>query len=261
MKQKTAIYSVVIVLVFFITFFGRRLLNSFVEVSFTADTGKLIYTYAWWVIPVVITIGVLFGFRNIIKELRIQKGFLFGFGFSFVMVLPMLISSAVMGEIDKSLSPSAFLHGTVLAGFMEEFLFRGFLFGILFRKLKWGFIPAAMLGAVIFGLGHLYQGSTIGETTGVFLVTFMGAMWFAWLFIEWNENLWIPIFMHILMNLSWLLFDVGNNALGDNSSNIFRIITIALTVVVTIVYNKRKGMSRITRKNLFINKTTMANIE
>ena len=127
------------------------------------------------------------------------------------------------------------------------------MFGILFRKVGWGFIPASIFGAVIFGLGHLYQGSTPAETLGIFFVTSMGALWFAWLFIEWNENLWIPIFLHILMNLSWTLFDVGGNALGDFYTNFFRIITIAVTVVATIAYNKRKDRFRVNRKNLFFN--------
>ena len=81
----------------------------------------------------------------------------------------------------------------------------------------------------------------------------MGAGWFAWLFIEWKENLWIPIFLHIFMNLSWVLFEVDNNALGGYVTNIFRIITIALTVIITIIYNKRKDKFSINRKNLITN--------
>ena len=103
-----------------------------------------------------------------------------------------------------------------------------------------------------FGLGHLYPGVNPGEAVGVFLVTAMGAVWFAWLYIEWENNLWVPVCLHVLMNFSWVFFDVGGSALGDSFSNIFRVITIAFTVVVTLVYNrKREGLS-ICRKNLFV---------
>ena len=254
MKQKTTIHSIIIILTFFLAFYGNKILNNFVEISLPSYAARVIYSYSWWVIPAIIVLGILFGFRNIFKELRLHKGFVFGLSFAFVLVLPMLISSAIIGEIDENINFEVLLKKTVLAGFFEEFLFRGFLFGILFRKLKWGFIPASLIGAVIFGLGHLYQGSTAGETTGIFLVTFMGAVWFAWLFIEWKENLWIPVFLHIFMNLSWVLFDVGNNALGDYVTNIFRIITIALTVIITIIYNKKKDKFSINRKILFVNK-------
>jgi len=46
---------------------------------------------------------------------------------------------------------------------------------------------------------------------------------------------------------------VDNNALGGYVTNIFRIITIALTVIITIIYNKRKDKFSINRKNLIIN--------
>jgi len=253
MKHKTLFHSIIIILTFLLAFYGNKILNNFVEISFPTYAGRLIYSYLWWVIPVIIVLSILFGFKNIFKELRLHKGFLFGLGFAFVLVLPMLISSAIIGEIDENMNFLDLFKKTVFAGFFEEFLFRGFLFGILFRKLKWGFIPASLVGALIFGLGHLYQGSNTGETIGIFLVTFMGAGWFAWLFIEWKENLWVPIFLHIFMNLSWVLFDVGNNALGGYVTNIFRIITIALTVIITIIYNKRKDKFSINRKNLITN--------
>ena len=254
--KKNIIHSIVIILTFLLAFYGKSLLKNFIDVLFTSYIAKVIYYYSWWVIPIIITLGALFGFKNVLKELRINKGFLFGLGFSFVTVLPMLISSAIIGEINKDLDFTSLIHKTFLAGFFEEFLFRAFLFGILFRKLGWGFIPASILGAFIFGLGHLYQASTISEAISVFLVTSMGAVWFAWLFIEWKENLWIPIFLHILMNLSWILFEVSNDASGNFYTNIFRTITIALTVIITISYNKRKDKFTINKSNLIRNKST-----
>ncbi len=131
---------------------------------------------------------------------------------------------------------------TLVAGFFEEYFFRGFLFGILFRKLKWGFVPASILGGIIFGIGHLYQSSTLIETIGIFAITTMGAIWFSWLYTEWENNLWVPIFLHILMNLSWILFEVSDNVLGGLYTNFFRIITIALTIIITIRYHKNKGL-------------------
>ncbi len=159
----------------------------------------------------------------------------------------------MMGEIEKEIDWILMLRKTVFAGFMEEILFRGFLFGILFRKLGWGFITASLPGAIIFGLGHLYQGTTLPELTGIFLITFIGSAWFAWLFIEWNENLWVPIFLHILMNLSWALFNVSDTAMGGTNANIFRIATIAFTVIVTILYCLKIGKFRINRGNLLVN--------
>jgi len=249
MQKKNLFKSTIIIILFFIALYGEKTLKNTVEFSITSSVGKILYFYSWWIIPVALSLGFLFGFKNIFKELRIHRGFLTGLGFAFVTVWPMIISSAFIGKIDRNLTLINLLHYTVIGGFMEEILFRGFLFGTLFRKLKWGFIPASMLGAIFFGIGHLYQSNNITESFGVFFVTFTGALWFAWLFIEWEENLWVPIFLHVFMNLSWTAFNVGGNAAGSSIPNIFRIITIVLTIVITVVYNKRKKLPRRINKN------------
>ena len=217
------------------------------------------YGYCWWVIPPLLAVGILFGFKNILREFRLDRGLVTAFLFAVVAVFPMFTGYWIFGKYDTDLTTLGLLRTTLFAGFFEEFLFRGFLFGILFRKALWGFIPAAMLGALIFGLGHLYQGSNPSQVMGIFFVTFIGAIWFSWLFIEWKENLWVPILLHVLMNLSWTLFDVSDSgALGGNVANIFRIMTIALTVILTIYYNKHKDRFRINAKNLLVNKSGLS---
>ncbi len=254
MKNKNSFHSIVIILVFLFAYYGRKTLASSIGMPFESSFAKIAYVYGWWVVPVIIAIGILYGFGNIFKELRLDKGIMIGFLFSLVTVLPMLLSSIIMGEFNHEISGMKLLHKTVIAGFFEEFLFRGFLFGLLFRKAGWGFIPSSLLGALIFGIAHIYQGANPSQSIGVFLVTFSGAVWFAWLFIEWKENLWVPIFLHILMNFSWVAFDVASTALGGALPNVFRVITIALTVIATIMYNKRKDRFRIGRQQLIVNR-------
>lgn len=254
MRNSKILQSFFIILVFLIAAFGKRLLGGMVDITIDSPLLALLYAYAWWIIPVVVIVGLLFGFKNVLKELCLDKGFLTGLGFGLVVAAPMLISSAFIGTIDGELDLLTLLKKTLLAGFMEEFLFRGFLFGILFRKMGWGFIPASVLGATIFALSHLYQGSGVNELMGIFLVTFIASAWFSWLFIEWKENLWIAIFLHGFMNLSWTLFEVIDNALGEAVPNIFRIITIVISVVATILYSLKKDKFRIHGKNLFVNK-------
>jgi hypothetical protein len=61
----------------------------------------------------------------------------------------------------------------------------------------------------------------------------------------------VPICLHVLMNLSWSLFDVSGSAIGGPMANLFRIITIALTVVITINNGKKQGF-KVNKKNLFL---------
>ena len=253
MNKNKFLQSFFIILVFLFAIYGKRILGKNLTVSFGSPFIQLLYSYAWWIIPICIAIGLLYGFRNILKELCLDKNILSALAFSLVAVSPMFISSALIGRINDDVDVTTLLHKTLFAGFMEEVLFRGFLFGILFRRIGWGFIPAAVLGAIIFAISHLYQGSGTSELIGIFLATFIGSAWFAWLYIEWKENLWVPIFLHVFMNLSWTLFNVSDNALGGVYTNIFRIITITITVVATILYNNRKDRYRINGQNLFVN--------
>ena len=246
--------SVIVILTFLFAVYGKRTLGSYSEIVFESQLISILYSYAWWIIPVFLVVGSFYGYQNVLKELCLDKGLLIGAFFSIALVCPMFLGSAILGHIDADQNVVRLLHQTLFAGVMEEILFRGFLFGILFRKLRWGFVPASVLGAVIFASNHLYQGSNIKELVGIFLVTFIGSAWFAWLFIEWKENLWIPIFLHVLMNLSWTLFNVSDNALGGFYINIYRAITIALTVTATILYNIRIDKFRVNGKNLLFNR-------
>jgi len=253
--KKSVIQSLLIILTFCVAFFGRTILGSFIDIQISEEINKIIYGYSWWMLPILITTGYLYGFKKIVKEFCLHKGFITGFLFGLAVTLPMLVGYSIIGEVDSELTTTRLIHKSVFAGFMEEVLFRGFLFGLLFRNLKWGFVPAALLGAVLFGLGHIAQGNNLLQTFGVFMVTFMGAVWFAWLFIEWKENLWVAIWIHTLMNFSWVFFTVSDSgALGGYSANIFRITTIVLSIVGTVWYNKKKDKFRIKKGNLLFNK-------
>lgn len=171
-----------------------------------------------------------------------------------IVVSPMLISSFILGKFNSDITILEFIKKTFLAGFFEETFFRAF-FGQLFARMKWGFIPAVVLNAIAFASGHLYQGSAMNETMGVFLVTLMGAAWFAWLFIEWKQNIWLPVWIHILMNMSWVVFQMSETALGGMNANIFRAITIAASIIITIIINKKSGGLRVNRKNILVNRS------
>jgi len=172
--------------------------------------------------------------------------------------LPMFIGFAILFDFDTELSLNSILVTVVAAAFFEELYFRGFLFGQIFRYTRWGFIPSILLGAILFGLVHLYQGTEPGEIIGIFLITFMGGILFAWTYVEWNYNLWAPIFLHLFMNLSWGLFAVSDNALGGMYANIFRVITITLTIILTLLYKRRNKIPlEVKRSTLLVKKEPM----
>ena len=243
--------SIIVLLVFLIAVYGKRNLIKLLDLQIDQLELRVLHHYIWWLVPVLFATSFLLGNENIFKELGLQSPIGKGFLYAFLCTLPMLIGYAIFGQYNSDENLLSLLRKSILPGFMEEVLFRGFLFGLLFRKFGWGFIPAGIIGAVIFGFQHLYQGDGLMESLGIFAITFIGALWFAWLYIEWEENLWLVIFLHTLMNLYWLVFDISDSgALGGQEANIFRAITIAITVFLTFRSCKQRGVHVVNRSNL-----------
>lgn len=185
------------------------------------------------------------------KNLGLDKSFVKGFLFASICTLPMFIGFSIIFDFNSAISLNTILIGVVAAGFFEELYFRGFLFGLPFRKTRLGFILSVLFGALYFGSLHLYQSTEINEIFGIFVITFLGGILFAWVYAEWDFNIWAPVFLHMLMNLAWELFSVSDNAMGGTYANIFRFFTIILVIVLTVLYKRKKG------KNLSINKRSL----
>lgn len=165
----------------------------------------------------------------------------------------MLAAYSLKFSLNKELSLQTIIINTISSAFFEEVIFRAFLFGILYRFTRLGFLSSVFLGSLLFGLAHLYQSDDVNELIGIFSITFLGSVLFSWIYAEWNFNLWTVIFLHCLMNLYWLIFDVDTNALGGTYANIFRFLTVFLSIFITIIYKRKKKIPlEITKKTWWI---------
>jgi membrane protease YdiL (CAAX protease family) len=243
--RKRILVAVIVPAVFYLANKAGHLIHFFiVDVTVMDPTLRLLLIYG---VQLFICFGVTFllnlrSENDLLRDLGLKVELFKGLGISFLATLPMLIGFALASPLNKGITAISILKGSVLAGLVEEILFRGFLFGLLFRKVRIGFGPLILLVSIFFGIGHLYQGNDFWSALGVFLITAAGSAMFAWLYVEWNMNLWVPIGMHILMNLYWDLFDIGaSNALGGWLPNIFRFATIALAIFLTVRKNRKSG--------------------
>ncbi len=87
--------------------------------------------------------------------------------------------------------------GWVVGGFLEEFTFRGFIVGRVRWLLGSGVAAtwvAVLVGAVPFGVAHLYQGVTGMIATGM-IGFVLGAV-----YIRHGFNLWYAVFTHGFIN-------------------------------------------------------------
>lgn len=180
---------------------------------------------------------------KIFESLGLNGNILKGLGFAALCCSPLLIGMPIVGSFNHSLSLVYFLKVVVLAAFFEELVYRGFMFGQLFRYGKIGFIWAVIIPAFLFGIGHLYQGHNLISSLMAFLVTALGAVYFSWTYVECHFNLWVNIGLHLFMNLCWTVFHVEGNetAVGAFVPNILRFAAIALTVMFIIIYKKKSN--------------------
>ncbi|HEY9176951.1 MAG TPA: CPBP family intramembrane glutamic endopeptidase [Flavipsychrobacter sp.] len=180
-----------------------------------------------------------FSVKKTVQSLGLDKHVLQALLIAAVCTLPMYVGAALYSSPNVDFGWLAAIKKAVWPGFNEELVFRGFIIGLLVRKAGWHFIPAVLLSAVAFAWGHLYQAADAGQAILVFLVTSGAGIGFAIFYKMWGWNLWFPIFMHILMNLSFAIFHTGHNVLLDRTSNIFRGVTILLGIIASIYINYR----------------------
>ena len=235
LTRNTVLLSLFILAVYFLCSYGWEIRNYFFPDLFAGSPylrSTSVQLTAFLFVPVFVT-GLLYGFRNLPRELGLDRGFGRGLGFGLLATLPMAVGYAVVSGFDWNITLPSFMYGCVQAGFTEEIIFRAFLFGLLYRKAGWGLIPATLIDGLVFGAVHVYQGDGLLESAMVFLATGAGAIWFSWLFKEWNWNLWVPVFLHFFMNFWWTGFEMADNAAGGFWANVFRAMTIAFTIIVT----------------------------
>jgi len=86
----------------------------------------------------------------------------------------------------------AFVALSITAGVCEEILYRGYL--IWYFQHWLGVLPAAGLAAVLFGIGHAYQGPRGMALTGV-VGAFLAAVYLL------SGSLLVPVLLHALMDI------------------------------------------------------------
>ena len=201
-----------------------------------------VYRWLPYLVGPLVVVALLFGWRRAPEALGLNRpvGKALLLGILVTAMLPITYISMTPFIIPEDVTRQV-LQFSVLPGIGEEILYRAFLFGLLFRFVGIGFLPAALLGAVIFGAGHMAQGGDAGEAVGIFLITASGGLWFAWLYVEWNYNIWVPAAFHTLMNFWWLFFDISDNAAGPAYANAARFAVILSSIILTVLAARRRG--------------------
>jgi hypothetical protein len=181
-------------------------------------------------------------FKRSLHLLGLDRGILLPFGAAVFCCMPMFLggyysASAVTPTLND------FIWYAGWPGFNEELVFRAFLAGLLIRLCGWRLVPAMLLSGLLFAWGHLYQAHDAREALMIFLFTSGAGMGFTIFYRMWNWNIFFTIFLHILMNLCWLISFSGQNVLLNGRLNLFRGITIGLAIacsIAVLIQRRRK---------------------
>ncbi|MDQ3820173.1 MAG: CPBP family intramembrane metalloprotease [Acidobacteriota bacterium] len=234
-------YAAIAILVFLIAVKLHDMLNNFqfyrsLRHQSVYLASILLNTVQIGLISLALSLTHRIGPKRILKELGLWAPPGRAFTFAFLASLPMLIGFTLSTK--PHLSILGLLTWTVIGPITEEVGFRGYLFRQLHRRAGWGFWPAALINSVLFALIHIYQAFlgefNVWELVGILAVTGLGGLFFSWLFVRWQDNLWVPIAVHIFMNTWWEVFQIDKTALGGWLANGTRILTIFLAIVLTI---------------------------
>lgn len=163
-----------------------------------------------------------------------------GLGISFLASMPMLLTLAATSKTNRHLVLGNTFLVAVFGPVCEEILFRGYVFRQLYRRAGWTFLGSIAVSGGVFGMAHLgglLGKISLGKAAGEIGVIAVGGAFFAWLLVRWSDNLWVPIGLHVSMNL-WCEIFACDKAVGSWHNNIGRVLTVLFALVITIVRNR-----------------------
>lgn len=179
------------------------------------------------------------GLRDTARELGLSARALPAVAFALGVSLPMLIGFALTRSLNPHLEIRSLLFLTVFSPFIEELEYRGFGVRQFQRGTGWPFWAVVWPSAILFGLGHIEKGQNMQEMTALFFMTGFWAVLVAWLLYRW-QNLWVPVALHICMNLWWELFSVARTAIGGWFPFAMQILTMFVAILVTLYLTRAR---------------------
>jgi len=178
-------------------------LRGYVPLSSTPFLLVVAVVFLWWRGPGWRAIGLR---RPSNARFAIGLGIAVGVGYQFLglYLIEPLLARVISGELpdvtqfrsligNEALLVFWLAMSWTLAAFMEEMVYRGWLMNRLAELLRFstnGWIAAALVSSVLFGVVHLYQGPSGIIATG------LSGLVFACVYLATNRNLWASILAH-----------------------------------------------------------------
>lgn len=150
-----------------------------------------------------------------------------------IALAPALVACLALASTAPDVEAADIVWKAIGGPVTEELVYRGLAIGVLVRLCGWSMWGACLWPAIFFGAVHIWQGEDFGSILGIVAITGLGGLLFGWLFVRWGFNLWPPILLHVGLNALWLIFDLGENAIGGWLGNGLRLSVVAIAIAAT----------------------------
>lgn len=151
-----------------------------------------------------------------------------------MLFAPAAVAALLVAPVSTDFTGPDLLWKGIAAPFLEELFYRGLAVGALMRLAGWRLLPAVLVPATFFGAVHAYQGVSLEEIAGAVAITAAGGLLFGWLFWRWRWNLWPAVLLHIGLNMIWMVFALGETAVGGWLGNGLRAAVVLGAVALTL---------------------------
>lgn len=160
-----------------------------------------------------------------------------------IVLIPAWLACALWIEARPPVRTIDLLWQGIVGPFAEELIYRGLALGLLTTLCGWRWLPACLAPALLFGFAHLGQGADPASIAGIAVITGAGGLLFGWLWVRWDGNLWPPVLLHMGMNSLWLLYGLGENAIGALPGNLLRVGIVMAAIGLTLAFTRRGGLT------------------
>ncbi|AZA81807.1 hypothetical protein C1637_04345 [Chryseobacterium lactis] len=238
---------------YFFDLYCFKTIQSFSQRLFHSKALAHVIAYSITLIPLITTLKIVLPEKKIADLLSVNKLIVKGFTIAFLGTFVMAVGYSLHFSIITKIDIESLFINTISSAFFEEIIFRAFLIGVLYRFTRLGFLSSLLLGSLLFAQVHLYQSQNTTELIEIFSITFLGSIFFAWIYFETDYNLWTAICTHFFMNFYWEIFNVSANVSGNLYGNIYKLSSLLLIIGIIIYYKKRNNIPfQVTLKSLFI---------
>jgi membrane protease YdiL (CAAX protease family) len=203
--------------------------------------------YALWLVPPLAALLAWHGpsADRLRRELGLAGDGPSGLGWASVAAGPYVVAALLVAS-PGVLTALAVAESALVVAALEGVLFRGFLFGQLFSRAGWGFLPAVAAGPLLIALTGSGDPAAVpgGLVANVFL---------AWLWLEWDDNLWVSAGFHFWIRWgdAFLLPAAGPSL--HWLVQLMQLAAVVWAVALTWGHRRSRGGFRIDRRRLLRN--------